>query len=481
MPPQITERLFRSVLETAPDGILLVDGAGRITLANQQVETLFGYKRADLLGQPVELLIPERFRPGHLQRHDAYRNAPTIRLMGNGLALCGRRQDGSEFPVEISLSPVVTEGDLLTTVVIRDVSERQQIELALRTSEERYRLLVEGVQDYAIFMLDPQGQVATWNAGAEHIKGYAASEIIGQHIARFYLPDEVAAGRPEEILAQARAHGRFDEEGRRLRKDGSVFWAHVTITALQDRQGELRGFAKVTQDISARKAAEALERTFVATVSHDLRNPLSVIQTLAGLLKASETYHERAVDGILAQSRHLERLTSDLLDASRLQSGQLSMRPGWVDLGTLLQTLVATMQTTSAHHQLGLKLPLALRPGWWDRDRVEQVAGNLLRNALKYSPDGGRITVTVEDERGQLRVAVADQGMGLPAEVLPFLFDRFFRSEDARRSSAKGLGLALFISKSLVEAHGGRIWAESDGVGQGSRFSFTLPYRTPPV
>ncbi len=250
--PALAEKLF----EFAPDGILLADGDGRIVEVNSQMEGIFGYARAELLGLPVETLIPERFRavhPGHRQK---FTEQPSLRPMGMGLELYGRRKDGTEFPVDILLSPVQVDGVALFLAVVRDITERQRIEAAFRGSEERFRMLVESVKDYAIFMLDPGGRVASWNGGAERVKGYEADEIIGQHFSRFYTEEDIAGGKPDRELKIAASQGRLEDEGWRVRKDRSRFWANVVITAIRNGRGELVGFAKVTRDFTDRKKIE---------------------------------------------------------------------------------------------------------------------------------------------------------------------------------------------------------------------------------
>jgi len=281
---------FRRLLEAAPDAMVIVDRSGRMLLVNAQTESMFGYTRQELLDQPVEILIPEHFRHSHQQNRDAYHNAPHPRPMGSGLELLGRRKDGSTFPVEISLSPLDDQGDgVLVTAAIRDVTERKRAEEALRQSQERFRLVVEEVKDYAIFMLDPGGKIVSWNEGAQKIKGYTPEEIIGQHFSCFYTSEDLESGKPDEELTLAAAEGRWEEEGWRLRKDGSRFWADVVITALHDKAGNLLGFTKVTRDITeGKRAREAflLEVTNALVSNLDIRQLLSAIASCVRQVKA---------------------------------------------------------------------------------------------------------------------------------------------------------------------------------------------------
>jgi formate hydrogenlyase transcriptional activator len=271
---------FRRLLEAAPDAMVIVDRNGRMMLVNTQTESMFGYQREELLNQPVEILIPENFRQKHSQHRDAYHTAPYSRPMGIGLELYGRRKDGSTFPVEISLSLLEERGGILVTAAIRDVSERKRAEEALRLSQERFRLLVEEVKDYAIFMLDPTGRIVSWNEGAQKIKGYTADEIVGQHFSCFYTSEDIDRGKPNEGLTFAAAEGRWEEEGWRLRKDGSRFWADVVITALHDNAGNLLGFTKVTRDITEGKRAR---EAFLLEVTNALVSNLDVRQLLSAI------------------------------------------------------------------------------------------------------------------------------------------------------------------------------------------------------
>ncbi len=271
---------FHRLLEAAPDAVVIVDRTGRILLVNSQTERMFGYRRDELLHQPVEILIPENVRGKHAQHRAAYHEAPHPRPMGRGLELLARRKDGSAFPVEISLSPLEEEDSVLVTAAIRDVTERKRAEEALRQSQERLRSLVEEVKDYAIFMLDPTGIVLSWNEGAQKIKGYAAEEIIGQHFSRFYLSEEIERGKPNEELTLAAVEGRWEEEGWRLRKGGTRFWADVVITALHDKDGKLLGFTKVTRDITEGKRAR---EAFLLEVTNTLVSNLDVRQLLSAI------------------------------------------------------------------------------------------------------------------------------------------------------------------------------------------------------
>jgi formate hydrogenlyase transcriptional activator len=275
------QALFKELFLASPDAIVVTAADGRIFAANPAVERLFGYCERELIGSFVELLLPERLRRDHPRHRAHFEASPSMRPMGTGLELYGRRKDGTEFAVDIMLSPVETGGTQSILTVVRDITQRKQTETALRRSEERFRLLVEGAKDYAIFMLDPEGRVATWNIGAQRIKGYRAEEIVGQHFSKFYPQEMVERGKPEHELEVAAAEGRFEDEGWRIRKDGSRFWANVIITALRGPDGQLLGFSKVTRDFTDRKGAEeslVLELGKALLANPDIRQMLVAIE-----------------------------------------------------------------------------------------------------------------------------------------------------------------------------------------------------------
>jgi PAS domain S-box-containing protein len=236
-------KVYEAIFNDAPDALLIVDERGLITAANAQAEKLFGWSPEQLRGSPLARLVPERFHAAHDEHVHNFFSAPKARPMGAGLDLWAKRADGREFPVEISLSPVRTEHRTFVAAAVRNVSSQQ----------ERFRLLVEGVRDYALYMVDSEGYVISWNAGAEHIKGYSAAEALGMHFSSFYAPEDRSSDVPETILRRAAKHGHSLEEGWRLRKDGSRFWATIVTTALYDHQGQLRGFSKLVRDETERQ------------------------------------------------------------------------------------------------------------------------------------------------------------------------------------------------------------------------------------
>lgn len=253
---KLLESRLSAIIECAPAAMIMVNGEGNIVLANTLALKMFGFEQSELINNPVEILIPQEFRDKHPAKRVAYLQNPEWRQIGKGSDLFALRKDGQVFPVEIGITTLnISEGTFVLAVIV-DISGRKRAEVELRESEERHRLLVEGVQDYAIIMLDTEGRVVSWNVGAKRINGYEANEIIGQHLSCFYTEEDIRLHKPEIELESAANYGRFEEEGLRVRKDGSRYWAGVILTALRDSTGQLRGFAKVTRDITERKQAE---------------------------------------------------------------------------------------------------------------------------------------------------------------------------------------------------------------------------------
>ncbi len=365
---------------------------------------------------------------------------------------------------------------------------------------ELLRAIVESVRDYAIFALDPAGHVVTWNPGAEAIKGWRAEEIIGRHFSSFYPTDDVIAGKPDAELRAAAEFGRFEDEGWRVRRDGSRFWANVIITALRTPDGRLRGFAKVTRDFTERRAAEETARRlvaetaarhaaqeavaarddFLAVAGHELRTPLTALlfhaDTLAragaGLPPEAAT---RAAK-VARSARRIARLVDELLDVTRISVGRLSLEREPTDLAELAREVVVRNAEPAALAGSPLRLD-APRPvqGSWDPGRIEQIADALVANALKYGR-GRPIDVLVEADRGLARLVVRDHGIGIAPEDQARIFERFERAASVRHYG--GLGLGLWIVRQVVEAHGGRIGVTSVP-GEGSTFTVELPTASP--
>lgn len=257
------ENKLRTIVESVPNGIIMADTTGKIVLCNSETERMFKYDKGELIGKEVECLVPAHYRSKHPSYRNNFVEKPSKRQMGAGRDLSGVRKDGSEIPVEIGLNHINTEEGRYIIASIVDISER-------KSSEERYKLFVDSVKDYAIIMLDPNGKVLSWNEGAERLKGYKAEEILGQHFSKFYTPESNRGDYPNKELEIAASEGRYEDENWRLRKDGSRFWASVVITALRDSSGKLQGFGKVTRDLTERKKQEEKFQTIVESVPNGI-------------------------------------------------------------------------------------------------------------------------------------------------------------------------------------------------------------------
>ena len=359
----------------------------------------------------------------------------------------------------------------------------------LRQSEARFRLLVESVKDYAIFMLDPQGRVQTWNVGAKRIKGYDAAEIIGQHFSRFYEEQDIQAGKCEMELEVAARDGRFEDDGWRVRKDGTRFWANVVITALRGTNGELVGFAKVTRDLTERRALEdervgrvraeealRLRDDFLALASHELKTPLTVMQmqldSLHQRLGNSDEKVSLKLFRAARSTERLARLVESLLDVSHLTTGKLSLVKEQVDLGAVVSRVLDDLEPAAT--RAGCELRITIDSGVvgsWDPLRLEQAVSHLLSNAIKYGA-GKPIAITARLQGDEAVLEIRDHGPGIAEGDRGRLFRRFERAVSLRNYG--GLGLGLFLVQEIVEAHGGTVLAEN-AEGGGERLQLRLP------
>jgi len=358
---------------------------------------------------------------------------------------------------------------------------------SLRSSEERFRLLVESVQDYAIFMLDPSGNVVTWNVGAQRMKGYTADEIIGRSCEVFYPDDLVEAGRPGTELERAAVQSRSADEGWRLRKDGSRFWASVVITALRDEHGELHGYANVTRDLSEQRRLNELEHAsqrmneFLAMLAHELRNPLAPIRNAVSIMQMQNLTPAllRTSEIIDRQLGYLTRLVDDLLDVARIVTGKILLKRERIDYREVVLASVEAVRPLVAgrHQRLVLNLPEEPIEMLGDATRLVQSLQNLLNNAVRYTPDGGGIGLAVRIEGAACLTTVTDTGHGIAPEALGRIFELFAQENLPRLPSESGLGIGLSLARTLVEQHGGMLSAHSDGIGHGSTFTMRLPLR----
>ncbi|HET6899685.1 MAG TPA: PAS domain S-box protein [Vicinamibacteria bacterium] len=483
---RLSEERFRLLVESVHEyAIFMLDPQGYVISWNAGAERLKQYKADEIIGQHFSVFYPREALDQHWPEYELKTARADGRFEDEGWRL---RKDGTRFWANVVITSLQdSSGQLIGfSKITRDLTDRRRQEEELRHSEERFRLMVSAVRDYAIFMLDPEGRVATWNEGAERIKGYRPSEIIGQHFSRFYPPDRIAARWPEHELAVASAEGRFEDEGWRIRKDGTRFWANVVITALHGPTGELRGFTKVTRDLTERRRVEALEEEgrqineFLAMLGHELRNPLGPIRNAVAVMGAKEgtdptTDWARQV--IERQVRHLGRLVDDLLDVGRITSGKITLRREVVDFGTVVARALEAARPLHENRQQTVEADLgnAPFPVLGDATRLAQVVANLLSNAAKYTPEGGHVDVRLQREDREAVLRVRDDGVGMSAELIPKVFDIFVQGDRSLDRAEGGLGIGLTLVQRLVSLHGGRVSAQSPGPGQGSEFVVRLP------
>ncbi|HEX7152351.1 MAG TPA: PAS domain S-box protein [Thermoanaerobaculia bacterium] len=507
---------FAQLVDAVQDyAIFLLSPEGKIRSWNRGAARIMGYDEEEIVGRHFSTFYgPEDLeaRKPQMELEIATRDG---RVEDEGWRI---RKDGRRFWANTIITLLRNESGGVRgfAKVTRDMSERREAEEQLRHSSEIFRLLVSAVRDYAIFMLDPDGNVATWNNGAQSIKGYTPEEIIGRHFSTFYGEEDIRNGKPERELEIARAEGAVEDEGWRLRKDGTRFWANVVITAVYDSTGELRGFTKVTRDMTDRKIAEETQRAlleqrearlqaeeerrraetsyrvaqeanrakdeFLMTLSHELRTPMTAILGWARILPSiapGDPLFNEAIESIAGGAQLQARLIDDILDVSRIVAGKLRLAPETVDIARLIMNAVDAVSPTAMAKEIELTTSFSPALGSMivDGTRIQQVIWNLLSNAVKFTPKGGAVNVAGRRTASHVQIAVRDSGEGIDPQFLPHVFEPFRQAETPQTRTHGGLGLGLSIVRFIAEAHGGTVSAESEGKGKGSTFTVTLPVR----
>ena len=487
----VTDQDFRLMVESIADyAIFMLDPSGCVRTWNLGAERIKGYLPEEILGQHISVFYPPEQVAKRWPQYELEVARKEGRFEDEGWRV---RKDGSRFWANIVISRLLDEQGRLRgfSKVTRDLTERRMHEQLLRRSEERFRLLVDGVQDYAIFLLDPEGHVASWNPGAQRTKGYRPDEILGRHFSAFYPPELAASGWPEQILGLALQNGRFEDEGWRIRKDGTRFWASVVITPLFDERGNHRGFAKVTRDLTDKRRISHLEdegrriTTFLAMLGHELRNPLAPIANSLAILKLAPPGSESANTArevIGRQLAQLTRLVDDLLDVGRISSGKIALERAPVQLSSLVAEAVEAAMAQAHGQSLQLDVAAVDTSLWVDADRVRllQLLGNLISNAIKFTPAGGRITVSLRRQPGMAELSVLDSGIGVPEHMAEEIFRPFVQGEQDAARSQGGLGLGLALVQQIAELHGGSVGVYGAKVGGGSEFIVNLPLAAAP-
>lgn len=512
--PTVTLDTMTRLLDFSPDASLVVDPSGTIVLLNAQAASLFGYAKQELLGQSLEVLLPEHLHRIHVAERLHYMDAPHTRPMGTGLNLVGLRKNGSTFPVDISLRPFLIGHTLHVMGAIRDMTEYrrlQQLEQAAhaqtQASLEVLQLIVDRLPTSVCLVQGPEARLllanraATQLWGAEWERGLPMQEFLASHQIRVARPD----GHPLafEHLAVIRA-ARHCETGRSHQEvirhpDGTTLpvLAHAVPVDLRglslfgeqiprsSSEASACAALVVHQDVSALKEAEHLKDEFISLATHELRTPVAVLAGYADLLlrrAARGKGHgldEEQKDYLSAMkeaTEQLTKLTEDLLDVTRLQAGRFPLQRTPTELIALTRHVIADLQATTQRHQITLQTACPILWASVDASRLEQILSNLLSNAIKYSPKAGPIDVSIwkEEEMGEACFSVRDHGMGIPREQQTHIFGRFVRADNVRAAHIRGTGLGLYLCRELVERHGGRISFQSEE-HVGSTFVFTLP------
>jgi PAS domain S-box-containing protein len=487
-----SEESLRATLYSIGDGVLATDERARVTRVNPVAERLTGWRESEARGHPIEEIfdiVNEKTRARAVNPVARVLAEGVVVGLANHTALISR--DGSQRPIADSGAPI---RDLAgkpsgAVLVFRDVTDERAAEEALRQSEEKLRLMIASVRDYAFYMLDREGRVASWNPGAERIKGYRPEEILGQSFSRFFTPEDVAQQKPARELEIAAAEGHFAEESWRVRKDGSRFWASVVITPIRDPSNHLMGFVKITRDMTERRnaederlrsmqAAEAirLRDEFLSIASHELKTPLTALQlqllNIQEQAKTDDPRLERNMDRARRLAARLGQLVEALLDVSRIATGGLKLNLEPFDLSDAAREVVERLgdSATAAACELSLRSAGPLQ-GRWDRLRIDQVLMNVIANAIKYAA-GQPIQVSLTCESDIAAVEVRDGGPGIPTGELSRIFERFERAASARHYG--GMGLGLYVARQITEAHGGTIVASNLPEG-GACFRISLP------
>ena len=481
-----SERNFRLLVEGITDyAIFMLDPRGRVTNWNAGAERIKGYKASEIVGKHFSVFYTPEDLAIDLPRRALETAVNEKHFLAEGWRV---RKDGSRFFASVVIDPIYEDGKLIGFAKItRDITERQNAISELSKSESQFKTLVGGVTDYALFMLDPQGIVSNWNIGGQRIKGYTSEEIVGQHFSRFYTPADQAAGKPARALNIALETGRYDEEGWRVRKDGSFFWASVVIDPIRNDAGELIGFAKITRDITERKEAQdkllQVQRQLAESqkldalgqltggVAHDFNNLLMIIMAGSQVIKkeVTSTKSVRALQSIETASQRAASLTRQLLSFARRQSVQ----PQTIRLAERFDTLRDVLKVG-----LGSTIDFSIdvKDEVWnvvvDPTEFETALLNLVVNARDALPDGGSIAVRAanDPERNHVEISVEDNGVGIPDDIAAKVFDPFFTT----KSVGKGTGLGLSQVHGFAHQAGGNVGLKST-LGKGTKITICLP------
>ncbi|KAB8330717.1 response regulator [Scytonema tolypothrichoides VB-61278] len=487
-------REWQTTFDSISDGVALLDHQGHILRCNKAMQKFLSKPFREIIGSQHQELMNTALSGCNVN--------PFLRVQETrcreSLVIHTR---GWWFSVRVD--PVLDKHGAFTGAVyiLADITAHRQAEIALRSTEERFRLLLENVKDYAIFFLDQQGLVTGWSLGAQYMLGYQESEILGQPASCIFTPEDLQQGADKQELEKAVTEGRAEDERWHVRKDGSRFWGSGIVTPLVDEAGRLRGFCKIMRDFTERKriedertqlleseqkarsAAETANRMkdeFLATLSHELRSPLNAMLGWIKLLntrKFDAQTTARAMETIERSAKSQAQLVEDLLDVSRIIQGKLRLNVRPIKLVGVIEAAIETVRpaATAKEIQLQLLLDPTANSVAGDFDRLQQVVWNLLTNAVKFTPQGGLVQVGLERVNSHVEITVTDTGKGISPEFVPYVFERFRQADSSTTRTYSGLGLGLAIVRHLVELHGGTVHAYSQGEGKGATFTVQLP------
>jgi PAS domain S-box-containing protein len=485
---------FRELVDAAPDGLIVCDQRGTITLVNAEAERMFGYARGELIGKPIDILIPDSVRPRHGHHVASYIAAPRLRPMGSNLDLRGRKQDGSEFPVEISLSPITSDRGLLITAGIRDVTDRRRLEREYKRSNAYLVSAVDAVQE-AFTLFDEHDRVMMVNSAARQLLGSSTGDsIVGRRFDEL-LRDALASGvfdfsneTRESLYARWLAYHQAPSgmlevrtgTGRYLRVTERRTADHGTVSMIADVTDDVQRAEELGHAREAAEAASAAKSEFLSSMSHELRTPLNAILGFAQLLERDRKrpLDERQLERlghVLRGGEHLLRLIDDVLDLSRIEAGRITVSSEPVGVVDVLAEVVHTLEPMATRAQIQIAtapIPAGLPPVIADRTRLAQVLMNFGSNAIKYGKPDGHVTFRAELRGPSLRVVVIDDGMGIPDDKRDKIFEPFQRAGQ-ETGPIEGTGIGLTISKRLAELMKGNVGFTSE-VGRGSQFWIDL-------